>query len=674
MISSYGKVWALSGSNGRIFDGEVIVQEKADGCFSASTLVLLADGTKKKIKDMVEEKYEGYVKCFDFASQTYVNGKVLNLFKHPRNGKQLLTIKLNGRNTASRNMITCTQNHKIWTQRGYIEAKDLTTDDYVQSYNECLSPLQEQLLIGTLLGDGNLSRAKNGNPRFSIGHSIGHEQYHASIVSFLGPLFSRCDIRRGGFENSGQLERIHSYSSYALNEIYAGFYKNREKKSIDYEFLLKRMSPLSLAFWYMDDGSCTFPSTQRPRPIFHTQGFTPEDCEILKKILDEKFSFKSSVNITNKGPILQISAISQELFFALVAPFISNDYKYKLPERYREVPCVLNSYKYEAEVPAFVWQKIKEIIPAKYHGSLYDIETEYNNYLVSSTSILVHNSQLNFAKINGQLEVRSRSKLLDLNAPEKMFIPAIEYLQSVLPKLKEGWIYRGEYLNRPKHNVLTYGRIPTNYIMLFDVEIPDGELTRRYANRYELVQAAVQLDVDVVPELWRGLGHEFSEEKMNELLQLESYLGGPTIEGIVIKNYSLRDTMDGSLMKVKYVRESFKEQHRKEWKQLAPKSKDIIEQIAGGFKQEVIWQKAIQHLAEAGVLTDSPKDIGLLMNEIKKDFGTEHKEEVQKKLWKWALPQIERQLVRHFPEWYKARLMGDAFQQVDATVELERKG
>src|SRR5262249_8091488 len=75
--------------------------------------------------------------------------------------------------------------------------------------------------------------------------------------------------------------------------------------------------------------------------------------------------------------------------------------------------------------------------------------------------------QFSWGVLGGEFKCRSKGAVLNLFAPEKMFVAAIEVVKS-LP-LKDGWTYRAEYLARPKHNVLAYDRIPEKHLIIFDI-------------------------------------------------------------------------------------------------------------------------------------------------------------------------------------------------------------
>ena len=276
----------------------------------------------------------------------------------------------------------------------------------------------------------------------------------------------------------------------------------------------------------------------------------------------------------------------------------------------------------------------------------------------------VDGSQISFGVLDGELMVRSKGKQLLLDAPEKMFNKAVAEIREMAPNLKPNMIYRGEYLQSPKHNTLCYDRHPEHHIILFDVD--DGMQT---FVRYEDKKAeAERIGLECVPLLYQGKLD--SLEVFNELLEKESILGGTKIEGVVVKNY-MRFGRDGKVLLGKYVSEAFKEKHDKEWKKGNPNGKDVVQMLIEELRSEARWVKAVQHMREAGDLTESPKDIGKLINEVKKDILEEEVEHIKERLYKWAQGQILRGATAGLPQWYKERLAAAQFDQ-DSTEEVTK--
>ena len=671
-LPGYGKIYALGHrSLKHLFDTPVVIQEKVDGCFAESVVVHLSDGTKKTIKELVDTKFDGYVRCFDFDTNSYVDGRVLDHFTYPASHKAMVQVEIIGRNETSRCGFRCTEDHEIYTKEcGWRNAVDLTCEDHVQTLDERLDYIQLQMILGGILGDASFSRGKTGNPRFTTGHSVKKGEYSQLIRQLLGGLYKTTDIRRGGFPGSGEIERVQSKSTYMFTEMYESFYKGR--KSIPEKYLMQHLDTIALAFWYMDDGSCSFSKKQRPRPTFNTQCFTENDHKILQTILATKFGIIANIIGTGKGRILTISADSAEKFFHIIAPYVTTDMKYKLPLNLRLLPCVLQDYKPIINTK-YIWQPIKSVKKTT-SVKQYDIETEFGNYLVGSLGTLVHNSQFTFGVIDGRLHCRSRGGELDLDSPQALFKPAVETVKHLFleGKLFPDWVYRGEAICKPKHNTLAYDRAPEAGFILFDIKMENI-----YADAKALPQLADALGLECVPVLFEGMVS--NQEELHALLDTVSMLGGQKIEGFVVKNYhqSIRDEEDNEVvLKGKYVSERFKEVHNKGSGNKGPKTHkpSVIEKIGLRYKTEARWDKAIQHLKERGEYTQSPKDIPALMKEVNADILAECGDELKELLWKESWGKISKIVTEGLPRWYKEKLMSEQFEpETSALEETEKK-
>lgn len=294
------------------------------------------------------------------------------------------------------------------------------------------------------------------------------------------------------------------------------------------------------------------------------------------------------------------------------------------------------------------------------YPSIYNLGHKAVADLLSGPVIVeekIDGSQITFGMIDGELSVRSKGAEIHVAALEGMFAKAVAAISAVAGKLVPDWHYRGEYLQKPKHNTLAYTRVPSNHIMIFDI---DRDGIGDFAPREQKVQAAADLGFDVIPELYRGVIE--SEETLRSLLSQTSYLGGQIIEGVVIKplNYDLWGP-DKKVLMGKYVREDFKEMNAKNFRTENPKQGDMIQLLGQALRTEARWQKAVIHLRERGEIEGSPRDIGKLLKEAAADIEKECAEEIRERLYKWALPQIRRIAMAGLPEWYKEQLLRSQF-------------
>ena len=268
----------------------------------------------------------------------------------------------------------------------------------------------------------------------------------------------------------------------------------------------------------------------------------------------------------------------------------------------------------------------------------------------------IDGSQFSFGVIEGELMCRSKGKQLILDAPEKMFIPAVETVREIARLLVPEWVYRAEFLHSPKHNTLAYDRTPNKYLIGFDV-CPGLE---EYLAPEEKHAEFTRLGLECVPLLYSGKVE--SLEMFNSFLERVSILGGCKVEGVVVKNYTLF-TVEKKVAMGKYVSEMFKEVHAGEWRKSNPTQSDIVQQLIERYRTPARWHKAVQHMREAGTLTDSPRDIGPLMREVPEDILKECKEEITERLFDHFWKQIQRGITAGVPEWYKQELARSAFDQ-----------
>lgn len=299
-------------------------------------------------------------------------------------------------------------------------------------------------------------------------------------------------------------------------------------------------------------------------------------------------------------------------------------------------------------------------VGSEYIPSLFDGEVEVTEK--------VDGSQFSFGLVNGTLEMRSKGAIIQPDYPPKMFEAGVKQVLDVASKLPDNIQYFCEFLSKNKHNVLTYSSTPKGHLALFGVRIDRNGITdaKGFVGKHEsLCQYAEAIGIDVVPLLYKGKLD--TADKLHELLEKESFLGGPKIEGVVVKNYNQPFLLGGQpipIMMGKYVSEAFKEIHRKNWS-AENTGQGRWDVFKSQFRTEARWQKAVQHLTEKGELEGEPRDIGKLMKEVSLDIIAEEKEAILKVLWNEFGKDIIRVAVHGLPEFYKNELAKKAFANMN---------
>lgn len=285
------------------------------------------------------------------------------------------------------------------------------------------------------------------------------------------------------------------------------------------------------------------------------------------------------------------------------------------------------------------------------HGAIADLFND-NHVLVEEK---VDGSQFSFCVTGGEIAMRSKGANVFAETAG-MFAAAVNAVNELAPKLHNGWVYRGEYLSKPKHNTLCYARVPRFNIILFDINT--GEEV--YLSRSEKEAEAERIGMEIVPRLYEG--PITSQEQFYRLLENESVLGGAKIEGIVLKNY-LRFGIDKKVLMGKYVSEAFKESHNKEWKASNPTLSDVVDRITATLRSERRWEKSVERLRDSGLLEGSPRDIGKLIKAVQEDIQQEESEFIAKKFLEYAVPRVVRASTAGLPEWYKQQLVSSVLPQ-----------
>ena len=220
----------------------------------------------------------------------------------------------------------------------------------IENYKQTLSltKRQEEILIGMILGDGHLEKLYTPElSRLKVEHSYKQKDY----VDWLYQEFKnwvRTEPKVKIKKVWGKIHTNYGFTTYGhklLGNFQNEFYDKDKKKVISIS-LIKNITPLVLAIWYMDDGSVK--SSKHKGVFLNTQSFNREGIKELQNILEKKFGISSSTRKDETGEQIYLGGNSGEKFIRIIESFVIPSLKYKIPRVLRLT-----------ELPKNEWRRLK---------------------------------------------------------------------------------------------------------------------------------------------------------------------------------------------------------------------------------------------------------------------------------------------------------------------------
>lgn len=199
-----------------------------------------------------------------------------------------------------------------------------------------LTDLQKNVIIGTLMGDASMAY-RSGKPVYGIKfeQSIKNIEYINHLYSILEPFCGMIPAIRKIKEKGKFKEResiwFRTYRHDLFKFYFDLFYtidNNKLKKHIPKKFN-QFLNAEVLAYWFMDDGSCSYYKNEAVGIVLHTQGFTYEENIQLSEYLQEVFGFRE-VRLWKDRVYVTLFVGDFELFKNIVKPYILPCFLYKL--------------------------------------------------------------------------------------------------------------------------------------------------------------------------------------------------------------------------------------------------------------------------------------------------------------------------------------------------------
>jgi len=155
-----------------------------------------------------------------------------------------------------------------------------------------LSDRCKEVILGSLLGDGSLKIHKPyKNARFSFRHSIYQKDYFFWKVDQLKEISGNSHYwiqEKNSLGNT--MLRYQSLALPVLTELY--YQTHKKNKLVIKRKWLNEMSELSLAVWWLDDGSII---SNGRKGVFCTDSFSYKEQKILVRYLKVVWGIKAAI-------------------------------------------------------------------------------------------------------------------------------------------------------------------------------------------------------------------------------------------------------------------------------------------------------------------------------------------------------------------------------------------
>lgn len=320
-------------------------------CLHADTHVTIRNKGKIKIKDLTGLEVGAEVLA---ASAEGIEKWVKIKRIYAKRDPNVSWVQIKADN--NRQITKATPDHLFWTKRGWVEAKDLTTKDYVITRVKGANDVIEGLLMGDGYHTGNYCLVYHG-PR--------QAEYNKSLSQFFGT--NIYPAQKGGTQISFNAPK---------------YLKPRDS------IFVPPSTDRALAVWYMDDGHLG-----KNRIVLSVNW--AENPSELQSWFTENFGFQGGVAAyRSKSFGKQYSGLRIELTGQALKKFQSRIAAFILPcMDYKIQPSFRGRYNGWAEENSLQWAKVEFVKPLKstQNKIRYCIDVEDDFHAFFADSILVHN-------------------------------------------------------------------------------------------------------------------------------------------------------------------------------------------------------------------------------------------------------------------------------------------
>ena len=199
-----------------------------------------------------------------------------------------------------------------------------------------LPPIQREVLIGILLGDGSLQTESKGKTyRLRITQSEEHNEYLLHLYHIFKKFTTSPPIKHMYQDKRDPSKTYMSWSFATTQQGCFSFYGQQfygpdGVKKVP-KIIGELLQPRSIAYWYMDDGAQKWKGKSKG-VRFCTDGFLTSDVQILADLLRKEYNLETNLESKGKNKRVYVSAKSYNLLKELIWEFFIPSMYYKFPE------------------------------------------------------------------------------------------------------------------------------------------------------------------------------------------------------------------------------------------------------------------------------------------------------------------------------------------------------
>ena len=305
-------------------------------CLRGSTRVVLADGSRRLLRDIVWGRESPLVMSMNAAGEIEPR-RVTGWHQTRVEGQQWIGIHVNVRGSHSGPTIICTPDHRVYTTRGEVMAQDIVAGDRILQATQQLSDDERGALLGTLLGDSSMAFSPTNRARRRLARTAAVVGNHADYTRLaqhkckvLPRLFDLAENTEmpgpGAYPNAAPTRRYCTAMRPEIAALRSLVYDEDGTKRLRAS-TITMLGPVGLAWWFMDDGCVQKNRVAADGVTLATNCFSVQDVQEAVGWFRQEFGSGAA----GGDNVIRLSGRAAVAFCARIAPHVPSRFRYKFP-------------------------------------------------------------------------------------------------------------------------------------------------------------------------------------------------------------------------------------------------------------------------------------------------------------------------------------------------------